>query len=165
MLADESCKSLWNSGALRLQSRFPALGRDLMSNVTILLADDNAAVLSHVGKMLSKQTNYMVVGAINDGTTVVRECLRLKPDLAILDISMGMVSGIDIALQLRELGCNAKIIFLTVHEDRDYMSAAIGAGGSAYVVKSRLSTDLLPGIEAALANRLFVSANLMSERE
>jgi DNA-binding NarL/FixJ family response regulator len=74
------------------------------------------------------------------------------------------VSGIDVARQLRESGCDAKIIFLTVHEDRDYVNAAIGAGGSAYVVKSRISSDLLTAIDAALADRLFVSASLTHER-
>lgn len=136
-----------------------------MSIVTILLADDNAAILAQVGKMLSRQKNYKVVAAIIDGTTVVRESSRLRPDVIVLDISMGEVSGIDVARQLRDSGCHAKIIFLTVHEDRDYVSAAIGAGGSAYVVKSRLNSDLVSAIDAALANRLFVSANLMYEHE
>ena len=132
-----------------------------MANVTILLADDNAAVLAHVGNMLSKQNNYKLVAAITDGSTVVREYLRLRPDAIVLDISMGKVSGIDVARQLRDSGCTAKIIFLSVHEDRDYVNAAIGAGGSAYVVKPRLGADLVPAIEAALADKLFVSASLV----
>jgi len=132
-----------------------------VANVTILLADDNAAVLAHVRRMLSKQINYKVVAAIIDGTTVVREYLRLRPDAVVLDISMGKVSGIDVARQLRDCGCTAKIIFLSVHEDRDYVNAAIGAGGSAYVAKPRLGSDLVPAIEAALADKLFVSANLV----
>ena len=134
-----------------------------MANVTILLADDNAAVLAHVGKLLSKQKNYKIVAAITDGTTVVREYLRLRPDAIVLDISMGKVSGIDVARQLRDSGCSAKIIFLSVHEDRDYVNAAIGAGGSAYVVKPRLGSDLVSALEAALVNKLFVSESLMYE--
>jgi DNA-binding NarL/FixJ family response regulator len=149
---------------IRLQSRSLALGRGPVSILTILLADDNAAVLKHVGRMLGRHKNYEVVGAIVDGTTVVREYLRLRPNLIVLDISMGGVSGIDVARQLRESGCDAKIIFLTVHEDRDYVNAAIGAGGSAYVVKSRISSDLLTAIDAALADKLFVSASLTHER-
>ena len=135
-----------------------------MANVTILLADDNAAVLAQVEKVLSKQRNYKVVAAITEGATVVREYLRLRPDAIVLDISMGKVSGIDVARQLRDLGCTAKIVFLSVHEDRDYVNAALGAGGSAYVVKPRLGLDLLPAIDAALTDRLFVSATLMQER-
>jgi DNA-binding NarL/FixJ family response regulator len=148
----------------RLNSRscVPALERAVVADVTILLADDNSAVLEHVGKMLKKNA-YRVLAATMDGNTVAREYLRLRPDILILDISMGDLSGIDIARQLRDSGCKAKIIFLTVHEDRDYVNAAIGAGGSAYVVKSRLNLDLIRAIKAVLANKLFVSANLMSE--
>jgi DNA-binding NarL/FixJ family response regulator len=75
----------------------------------------------------------------------------------------GEISGIDIARQLRDVGCSAKIVFLIVHDDGDYMKAAIGAGGSPYVVKPRLSLDLLSAVKAALSNKVFVSAGLMNE--
>ncbi len=138
-----------------------AVEEGLVQNTTILLSDDNSAVLEHVGKMLEKEEKFKVVGAISDGTAVVREYLRLRPDVIILDISMGDVSGIDIAQDLRDSGCRAKIIFLTVHEDSDFLNAGIGAGGSAYVVKSRLNQDLFSAINAVLSNKLFVSPNLL----
>jgi DNA-binding NarL/FixJ family response regulator len=133
-----------------------------VSRTTLLLADDNSGVLTHVSKMLEKEKDYKVIAAISDGATVVRNSLRLKPDVIILDISMGETSGIDIARQLRDSGCNAKIVFLTVHEDVDFMNAAIGAGGSAYVVKPRLSLDLPSAVNAVLSNKLFVSASLLN---
>jgi DNA-binding NarL/FixJ family response regulator len=125
---------------------------------TIILADDNCAVLDHVSKMLGKHKDYRVIAAISDGKLIVAECLRQKCDVIVLDISIAELNGILVARQLRDLGCTAKIIFLTVHEDFDYVNAAIRAGGSAYVVKSQLSSDLLPAIRAALSNKLFVSA-------
>ncbi len=112
--------------------------------------------------MLEKEKSYHVVGAVSDGGAVVHEYLRLKPDIILLDISMADVSGIDVARDLRDSGCQAKIIFLTVHEDSDYVNAGMGAGASAYVVKSRLSQDLLLAINAVLSNKIFVSPNLMS---
>jgi DNA-binding NarL/FixJ family response regulator len=142
-----------NAGAPDLQG-----GRVLIT--TVLVADDNLAILDHLGTMLEKEKDYEVVATISDGTVVVHECLRLRPDVVLLDISVGSLSGIDIARQLRDSGCIAKIVFVTVHEDVDYMNAAIGAGGSAYVVKSRLSLDLLTAIRAALSNKLFVSDGL-----
>ena len=132
-----------------------------MPSTTVLLADDNSAVLDHVRKMLEKAEKYKVVAAISDAVVVVREYHRLRPDLILLDITMGATSGIDIARQLRDSGCSAKIIFLTVHEDSDYVNAAIGAGGSAYVVKSRLNLDLLSAITAVFCNKLFVSPTLL----
>lgn len=134
-----------------------------MLRTTILLADDNSSVLIHVGKMLQKDQDCQIVGAISDGRTIVRESLELLPDVIILDISLGELSGIEVAKQLRESGCVAKIIFLTVHEDLDYMNAAMAAGGSAYVVKSRLSLDLFSAIHAVLANKIFVSPCLLYE--
>ena len=139
-----------------------ALEERFVQSTTILLGDDNTAVLDHVGKMLEKEGSYKVVGALSDGRTVVREYLRLRPDVVILDISMGDVSGIDVARDLRDSGCNAKIIFLTVHEDSDYLNAGMGAGGSAYVVKSRLNQDLIAAISAVLSNKIFVSPSLMA---
>jgi DNA-binding NarL/FixJ family response regulator len=109
-----------------------------------------------------KSKDYEVIAAISDGATVVRDSLRLKPNIIILDISMGEISGIDIVRKLRDSGCSAKIVFLTVHEDVDYMKAAIGSGGSAYVVKPRLSPDLFSAVTAVLSNKLFVSASLLN---
>ena len=133
-----------------------------MSRVSILLADDNSAVLGQVTKSLEK--DYEIVAAVKDGHEVVRECLRLKPDVVVLDISMGEVNGLDLARELRDSGCFSKIVFLTVHEDYDYVSAAIGVGAMAYVVKSHMSTDLNVSIKAALADKFFVSSSLLYER-
>jgi DNA-binding NarL/FixJ family response regulator len=115
--------------------------------------------------MLEKDKRYQVVAAVPDGASVLREYSRLRPDIIILDISMQDLSGIDVAQQLRDSGCSAKIIFLTVHDDSDFLNAAMGAGGSAYVVKSRLNIDLISAITAVLANKHFVSENLLYVRE
>lgn len=135
-----------------------------MPITSVLLADDNPAILNHVGKLLKKDKKYEVVGAVNDGQAVLREYSKLRPDVIILDISLGEMSGIDIARNLLDSGCRSKIVFLTVHEDSDFMNAAIGAGASAYVVKSRLSTDLISAVNAALSGKIFVSSSLLYDR-
>ena len=130
-----------------------------MSKIRILLADDNSAILEQVTRVLEE--DYEIVAAEKDGHAVVRECLRLKPDVIVLDISLGDVSGIQLARQLRDCGCYSKVIFLSVHEDYDFVNAAIGTGALAYVVKSHLSTDLLTAVKAVLANKFFVSSSLL----
>ena len=129
----------------------------------IVLADDNSGVLDQVSRVLAKR--YEIVAALKEGEMVVRECLRLKPDVVILDISMGDVSGIDLARELRDSGCESKVVFLTVHEDYDFVKAAIGSGALAYVVKSRLNADLVFAVEAAMAEKLFVSSTLMYQKQ
>ena len=128
---------------------------DQLPRARILLADDHTAILNHVSDMLKDE--YDVIGTVADGTSVCSEVKKLKPDLVILDISMGSCSGIEIARQLQEQGYMGEIIFLTVHEDPDLVEAAIGAGGRGYVIKSSMSLDLKPAVEAALLHQVFVS--------
>jgi DNA-binding NarL/FixJ family response regulator len=119
--------------------------------------------LNHVRRLLGRNNQYEVVGAVTDGDAVVHEYTRLQPDVIVLDISMGELSGIDVARTLVDSGCNAKIVFLTVHEDSDFLNAAMDAGGSGYVVKSRVSTDLITAIDTALSGKLFVSSCLVHD--
>ena len=101
-----------------------------MPKIKILLADDNVFILGHVRRLLEKDPDYKIVASVSDGAAVVRESSRTKPDVIVLDISLAEVSGIDVAARLRDSGSIAKIVFLTVHEDRDFLTAAMGAGGS-----------------------------------
>jgi DNA-binding NarL/FixJ family response regulator len=133
-----------------------------VQTASILLVDDNPAILHHVCKMLNNQ--FRILAAFGDGRTLLREYATLRPDVIILDIAMSELNGIEVARHLRESGYAYKIIFLTVHEDPDFVNAALGAGGSAYVVKSRLDTDLIPAISAVLSGKLFVSTPLLYTR-
>lgn len=129
-----------------------------MPRTSILLADDNSAVLNYVRKMLEK--DYEILAALHDGNSVLRDWPRLRPDLIVLDISLGEPNGIEVAQRLRNTGCKSKIVFLTIHQDLDFVKAAIDAGGSGYVVKSRMSKDLTLAIHAALSGKQFVSPSL-----
>lgn len=126
-----------------------------MSRARILLADDHAAILDHVSDILNG--DYEVIGKVTDGNCVCSEVKKLKPDLVVLDISLGECSGIEIARRLQEQGYVGEIVFLTVHEDPDFVSAAIGVGGRGYVVKSRLNIDLNTAVAAALLHQVFIS--------
>ena len=131
------------------------------SRVRILVADDNPAILNHVTTML--QTDYQIVGMVSDENSVGTEVEKLEPDLIVLDISMGARSGIEIAGHLREQGYAGEIVFLTVHEDPDFVSAAFGAGGRGYVIKSRMNVDLKLAVKSVLSHRTFVSPPLQDD--
>jgi DNA-binding NarL/FixJ family response regulator len=88
------------------------------------------------------------------------EAERLHPDIIVLDITMPRLDGVEAARQLRSSHQPARLVFLTVHEDADYVRAALDAGGLGYVVKTRLASDLLPAIRAALADRSLVSPTI-----
>ena len=131
-----------------------------MERVRLLLADDNPAILDIVVKMLT--ANFVIAGAFTDGESVLQTFPYLMPDVIVLDISMGDVNGIEVARRLREMDCKAKLIFLTVHEDIDFVRAAMAAGASGYVFKSAANSDLVAAINAALEGKLFYPSALQN---
>ncbi len=122
---------------------------------TILLVDDNHEVLEYLVEML--EPTYKIVAALCNGTMAVDQAAALHPDLIILDISLGDVSGFEIARRLKKAGCKAKIIFLSLHEDMDFVGTAFGLGASGFVFKSRMTTDLESAIAAVLTGGQFSS--------
>jgi DNA-binding NarL/FixJ family response regulator len=127
----------------------------------VLLADDHPAMLALTAAALTSE--YLVVGSVGDGRTLLAEAERLNPDIIVLDIAMPRLDGIAAARQLRRSHQPARLVFLTVHEDANFARAALDAGGLGYVVKPRLASDLLPAIRAALVNRRFVSPTIFLE--
>ena len=124
----------------------------------VLLADDHPAMVALTADALADEC--LVVGSVGDGRELLAEAERLRPDVIVLDITMPRLDGIEAARQLRRSHPTARLVFLTVHEDADYARAALDAGGLGYVVKTRLASDLLPAIRAALADRPFISPNV-----
>jgi DNA-binding NarL/FixJ family response regulator len=100
----------------------------------------------------------VVVGMANDGIAALDAVGTLRPDVVVLDISMPGMTGLEVASTLRHQGSRAAVVFLTVHDDRDFVVAAQEAGGTGYVVKRRLASDLMVAVQEARAGRPFVSA-------
>ncbi len=126
-----------------------------MTGGRVVLADDLTPVLATIAKLL--QGSFEIVGQASNGTSALATIVALDPDVAVLDISMPGMSGIEVARELRNRGSRARIVFLTVHEDSDILATCLAAGGLGYVVKVLMETDLIPAMRAALAGREFVS--------
>ncbi len=129
-----------------------------MSPIRLLLADDNPEVLETLIDLL--QASYDIVGAFSDGNSVLDQIAALNPDLVILDISLGDMTGFEVARRLKKSASPAKIIFLTVHENIDFIRAAFDLDASGYVFKSRISSDLVDAINRACEGGHFSSAEL-----
>ena len=121
----------------------------------VILADDVAQVLSAVAALLKEK--FEIVAMVTDGQAAFDATLALAPDIVVLDISMPVLSGIDVARELKKRGNRAKIVFLTVHEDADILATCLAVGGLGYVVKVLMETDLVAAMHDALADRPFVS--------
>jgi DNA-binding NarL/FixJ family response regulator len=121
----------------------------------VLVADDLTPVLDAVAALL--RDSFDVVGMVSDGRTALEGILELEPDLVVLDISMPGMTGIEVARELRSRANKTRVVFLTVHEDSDIIATCLSVGALGYVVKSLMDSDLIPAMNEALADRVFVS--------
>jgi DNA-binding NarL/FixJ family response regulator len=137
------------------------IGRENHTFVRVLLADDSPSMLQAARRILEPE--FQIVGTVEDGQAVLEATTSLKPDVLILDISMGLMNGLEAARILTRLGTKAKIVFLTVHNDREFVEEAFSAGAVGYVIKPRLGTDLLVAVREALIGHTFVSPDLISQ--
>ena len=126
-----------------------------MNRARILLADDHEEMRDRVKRYIEQE--FDLLGAVGNGQELLEAADKLHPDVCLLDISMPVLNGIETAAKLKESGSTAKIVFVTVHEDVDFIQAALQTGASGYVVKRRMASDLCKAIREALAGRIFLS--------
>ena len=124
--------------------------------VRVLVVDDNEEMLSRTTAVLRR--DCMVVGAVTSGPAALAAARALRPDVIVLDIGMAGMNGFEVATRLRSDGSTAAVVFCTVHEDEELVTAARAAGAIGYVVKPRLASDLLRAVRDAKEQRPFVSA-------
>jgi DNA-binding NarL/FixJ family response regulator len=146
------------------QRRFEVIARintdrkgKTVARARILLADDHKGMRDRAMRLLEPE--FEVVGAVGDGGSLLDEASKTKPDVCVIDISMPVLSGIEAATRLKGSGSAAKIIFLTVHEDPDFVQAALETGALGYVLKSRMASDLCLAVKGAMNGQVFISTS------
>ncbi len=126
-----------------------------MKNLRLILVDDNPEILEIVSQLLDSE--FSIVGLYRDGKSLLQYGTKLSPDIIVLDVSLEDTCGFEIARKLRDSGSTAHILFLTVHEDEQFVRAGYEAGASGYVIKRRINSDLIPAIHAIEHNEIFTS--------
>ena len=124
----------------------------------ILLADDHLAIIEEIRALL--QDTYDVVGAVENGKTLVEAAQRLGPDLIICDISMPLMNGFEAVSKLRALGLPVRVIFLSVQSSAAYVKKARSLNASGYVLKVYSGEQLPIAISKVLAGETYFSPQL-----
>jgi DNA-binding NarL/FixJ family response regulator len=119
------------------------------------MADDHRMVAEGLRSLLEPACELIEI--VEHGQALVEAAQRLQPDVIVADITMPLLNGLDAVEQLRRLGCQAKVVFLTMHKDALYAARAMRAGASGFVLKRSASADLLTAIQEALAGRTYIA--------
>jgi DNA-binding NarL/FixJ family response regulator len=126
-----------------------------VSKIRIVVADDHEEMLSLVKEVL--QPEFEVVAAVRDGRDLLHAVKNFKPDVIIADITMPEMSGIEATRKIVEEDLEARIILLTMHNDRTMVEEGISAGAKGYVLKLAASQELVPAVYEIIQGRFYIS--------
>ncbi len=119
------------------------------------MADDHVIFVEGLSRVLDE--HFDLVGWANDGDELVRSARQLSPDVIVTDLSMPGLAGFDAIRHLREEGCTAKFIALTMHAEVEMAAEAFRAGASGYVLKQSAGKELISAIEEVLGGRIYLT--------
>lgn len=124
----------------------------------VLLADDHAIVRRGLRSLLESEPGVTVVAEAGDGHEAVKLAEAHRPDVAIVDIGMPLMNGIEVTARLRALPSPPRVAILSMHTDESYILRALAAGAQAYLLKDSTDEELLPALRAMGTGKPFVSA-------
>jgi DNA-binding NarL/FixJ family response regulator len=128
--------------------------------IRILLVDDYSAVRTGLRTMLETRQDWKVIGEATDGEQGLEQAQRFLPDVAVVDISMPKMNGLELTREIRRLVPNTEVLIITEHNSRHMLGAARAAGAHGYIVKSEAGVLLLDAVQALTEHRGFFTSNI-----
>lgn len=129
----------------------------------VLLVDDHPPILAEIRALLVPE--FQVVESVTSGPAMIAAALRWRPEVIVADVTMPDMDGIEAARRLRRLAFRGTLIFVSMNSDTEIVRAAFSVGASAYVLKIKAGTELIPAIRKALQGRTFISPSIRYKDE
>jgi DNA-binding NarL/FixJ family response regulator len=126
---------------------------------SVLLADDHALIRQGLRALLERK-GFQVVAEASDGREALRSVEKSRPEVALLDITMPILNGLDTARELKKVSPKTKAVLLTQHEEDQYVTEALRAGVKGYVLKSQSADDLVQAIQQVCRGSIYLSPNI-----
>lgn len=134
--------------------------RKILDKIKIVIADDHHIFRKGVMSIVSEDSSIAVVGEAANGDEALKMIEEKIPDIAILDIDMPVLSGLDAARKLKSLKLNTKIVILTIHKDKEYFDEAMELDIKAYVLKESIANDLIDCIKKVYDGDYYISPSI-----
>jgi len=129
---------------------------------TVIIVDDHPLLRRGLRDVIGENSGFRIVGEASDGVEAMRMFVSLKPQIAIIDIDMPQLNGLETLRTMRELSLLIKPIILTMYQEEDMFNAAMDLGAKAYVLKDNAANDILAALKAVARGDSFVSTSMLS---
>jgi two-component system nitrate/nitrite response regulator NarL len=126
--------------------------------ITVLLVDDHPLVTEGIGACLETWDNITIVGTASTGAEALKQSRRLKPDVTLMDINLPDMTGLDVTAKIKRERPDARIMILSMHDNREYVVSALEQGASGYILKDVSSAEVATAIEAIYRGGTYFSA-------
>jgi two-component system response regulator NreC len=126
----------------------------------ILIAEDHTILREGLRALLASQSEFDVVGEADDGRETIRQVGKLQPDVVLLDLSMPRMSGMEAIGEIKKANKATKILVLTVHNEEEYLVAALRAGADGYCLKDASRSELLLAISSVIEGKTYLSPDI-----
>lgn len=133
----------------------------MTQEITILIVDDHPLLRHGLRDVIRQNLRFKVVGEAADGEDALRLLAGLKPQIAIIDIDMPRLNGLETIRRIRQLPSAVKVVILTMYKEEDMFNAAMDLGAKAYVLKENAANDIVAALEKVEQGETFVSALLL----
>jgi len=133
------------------------------SPITILLADDHPMFRDGVKQALSSDSSLAVVAVASDGAQALQLVKEYSPAVAVLDMNMPKMTGLNVLKALKKLGAKTEVVFLTMFDDEDILNEAMDLGVKAYILKESASVDIVNAVHEACEGRYYISPALTNK--
>ncbi|HLL87931.1 MAG TPA: response regulator transcription factor, partial [Tepidisphaeraceae bacterium] len=143
--------------ALEHRDAYPSPETPVTGTIRVLLADDHHLLRQGLRALIAGEQGMTVVGEADDGRAAVAMATELDPDIVVMDVSMPDLNGVDATMQMRRQGVRARVIGLSMHNDRQRVQAMLAAGASGYLVKDCVFDELATAVRAVAAGQTYVS--------
>jgi DNA-binding NarL/FixJ family response regulator len=133
----------------------------------IVIADDHPIFREGLVRTIERDKAFSVVGQAGDGSEALKLIKELHPDLAVLDVSMPVMDGVEVARKVHEEAIPTELVFLTMYKDPQYFNAALDLGVRGYIIKDSVAADLLSCLRAVMDGKYYISpviSHLLLER-
>jgi len=128
-----------------------------VSELRLLLGDDHTLVRQGLRKILEARPEWRVVAEVGDGREAIRRSLELTPDVAIIDLGMPVMNGVEATQQITRRVRGTRVLILSMYSDEAYVTRAVQAGASGYVLKDAAGQELIKAVELVAAGHAFFS--------
>jgi DNA-binding NarL/FixJ family response regulator len=131
--------------------------------IRVLIADDHGIVRSGLRMLIDRQPDMEVVAEADDGVAALESSQAHQPDVAVLDVSMPRMTGLQAAREIRSHVPGTRVLLLSMHDDERYFLEGLASGASGYVLKRAADTDLIGAVRTVAGGRTFLSGDAQRE--